>query len=115
MRRFYLQRDEDASGVSGTGVVAEGVEFTDGTCAMRWRTATTSTAVYGSAQDVVTVHGHEGRTRLVWLDEHPIPDPPDASAGPIEVKSRPGDATRFAAELPSRRQQVIARLRRSYP
>lgn len=68
MRRFQLERDEDASGVSGTGVVAQGVEFDDGSCAMRWLTATSSTAVYASADDVQRIHGHEGRTRLVWLD-----------------------------------------------
>lgn len=30
MRRFELHREEDVSGVSGTGVVAEGVAFSDG-------------------------------------------------------------------------------------
>lgn len=68
VRRFQLERDEDASGVSGTGVVAQGVQFDDGSCAMRWLTATSSTAMYASAGDVETIHGHEGRTRLVWLD-----------------------------------------------
>jgi hypothetical protein len=69
VRRFQLERDEDASGVSGTGVVAQGVQFDDGSCAMRWLTATSSTAVYASADDVEAIHGHEGRTRLVWLDD----------------------------------------------
>lgn len=66
MRSFELVRDEDETGVSGTGVVAEGVEFTDGTCAMRWLTQTASTAVYGSINDVVEIHGHQGKTRVVW-------------------------------------------------
>ncbi len=69
MRRFDLVRVEDASGVSGTGNVAEGVEFTDGTAAMRWRTATASTAIYGSIQQLVDIHGHEGRTKVVFIDE----------------------------------------------
>src|SRR4051794_16547249 len=34
--RFELHRDQDISGVSGVGVVAEGVAFTDGTVALRW-------------------------------------------------------------------------------
>lgn len=68
MRRFELHRAVDETGVSGTGVVAEGVEFTDGTCAMRWRTGTASTAVYATTEDVVTIHGHSGATRLVWVD-----------------------------------------------
>lgn len=72
MRRFQLERDEDASGVSGIGVVAQGVEFDDGSCAMRWLTTTSSTAVYASAADVQAIHGHQGRTRLVWLDRQKV-------------------------------------------
>lgn len=69
MRRFELHRDEDETGVSGTGVVAEGVQFTDGTCAMRWRATHTSTAVYGDVETLEAIHGHNGRTRIVWIDE----------------------------------------------
>jgi len=36
MRRFLLVRDCDPSGVSGTGIVAEGVQFSDGTAVMHW-------------------------------------------------------------------------------
>lgn len=69
MRRFHLIRDEDTTGISGTGYVAEGVEWADGTCAMRWTTEYRSTAVYNSIGDVEVIHGHEGRTRIVWADE----------------------------------------------
>lgn len=68
MRRFVLERHEDYSGVSGVGDVAEGVEFSDGKCALRWRTDTASTAIYDSADDLIAIHGHEGRTRLRWVD-----------------------------------------------
>lgn len=69
LRRFALQRDDDATGISGTGVVAYGVQFPDGTCVLRWDTRVNSTAFYASAADLVAIHGHEGRTRLVWIDE----------------------------------------------
>lgn len=69
MRLFQLYRRQDETGVSGTGVVAEGVQFTDGTCAMRWRTGTSSTAVYASIEDVLTIHGHGGKTVVLWVDE----------------------------------------------
>lgn len=68
-RRFTLVRDVDETGVSGTGVIVEGIEFTDGTVALRWLTATTSTAVYASMDDVEAIHGHGGKTRIVWLDD----------------------------------------------
>lgn len=71
MRRFVLVRDVDETGVSGTGAVAEGVEFSDGTCAMRWRTEHTSTAIYCGIVDLLAIHGHNGKTRVVFLDDDP--------------------------------------------
>ncbi len=68
MRRFVLRRLEDVNGISGVGDVAEGVEFTDGTAAMRWRTTTASTTFYASMVDVEKIHGHEGRTVVIWTD-----------------------------------------------
>lgn len=70
-RRFVLERDEDVSGVSGTGTVADGVVWPDGTVALRWRGPRASTAVWASIADVEAVHGHDGSTRVVWLDEEP--------------------------------------------
>jgi hypothetical protein len=67
-RRFLLCRDEDVSGLSGIGHVAEGVEFWDGTCAMRWRTAIRTTTFYASIQDLNAIHSHEGRTTIKWID-----------------------------------------------
>lgn len=69
MRRFELHRDVDVSGVSGTGVVAEGVEYSDGSAAVRWLSDTPSTVVWASVADAMTVSGHSGATRLVWLDD----------------------------------------------
>ena len=70
-RLFELHRDHDVSGVSGTGVVAEGVEFSDGTCVVRWRSGVGSTGVWHSIKDVEAIHGHGGATRVVWLEPHP--------------------------------------------
>lgn len=67
MRLFHLYRQVDETGVSGTGVVAQGVEFDDGTIAMRWLSKHTSTAVYDGVDDVEVVHGHNGATQIVWL------------------------------------------------
>lgn len=67
-RRFELHRQTDVSGVSGTGVVAEGVQFSDGTSVLRWLTSTASTAVYASVADIDAIHGHGGNTEFVFLD-----------------------------------------------
>ena len=69
MRRFRLRRTVDVSGVSGTGIVAEGVEFTDGSVAMRWPGESPSTAVWPSIEAVIAIHGHGGTTTVEWLDE----------------------------------------------
>ena len=69
MRRFVLNRKEDISGVSGVGTVAEGVEFSDGTCALRWRTKYTCTAIYESILVLEHIHGHNGATEISWLDK----------------------------------------------
>jgi hypothetical protein len=68
MRRFVFNRSEDETGISGTGTVAGGVQFPDGTVVMRWVTASASTGVYDSIEDVVTIHGHGGKTVVEWLD-----------------------------------------------
>ena len=67
-RRFYLQRHEDPTGVSGVGHVAEGVQFSDGSCVLNWLTQTSSTGLYDSIADIVEIHGHGGATTVQWID-----------------------------------------------
>jgi hypothetical protein len=68
-RRFVLHRDIDVSGVSGTGDVAEGIEWSDGTVALRWRGKWATTVVWDYGLDaLLAVHGHNGKTVVRWLD-----------------------------------------------
>lgn len=69
MRRFELHREVDLSGVSGTGIVAEGIEYGDGSVALRWLTKHSSTAVWAGVQSVEIIHGHGGTTRVIWIDD----------------------------------------------
>lgn len=69
MKRFYLMRLEDSTGVSGTGIVASGVEWPDGKVAMRWLVGDhKSTAIYDRIASVLAIHGHQGKTELRWID-----------------------------------------------
>lgn len=68
-RRFHLRRDQDETGTSGTGIVAQGVEFSNGFCALSWLTPVSSICIYTSAHAVECIHGHGGKTVLVWDDE----------------------------------------------
>lgn len=67
--RFLLRRTEDVTGVSGTGVVAEGIQFSDGTVVVRWVTGDhRSTVLWPSIESVVAIHGHGGATVVQWID-----------------------------------------------
>lgn len=68
MRRFYLQRNEDATGISGTGRVAEGVVFSTGWVALTWLTQVNSLVFYPAMANVEHIHGHGGKTAIVWVD-----------------------------------------------
>lgn len=74
-RRFRLIRHHDVSGVSGTGPVAEGVQFTDEAVALRWYGDYPTTTVWDSIDSVIAIHGHHGATEIEWLDPDPGPDP----------------------------------------
>jgi len=73
MKEFYLQRNKDESGVSGTGKVAQGIIFDNGKVAMSWvedetDVGASSVGVYDSIDDVRLIHGHSGKTEVV-IDE----------------------------------------------
>lgn len=94
-RRFVLVRDEDVTGVSGTGVVATGVLFPptqaavadaavesdvrgeavepERHVAMEWCTEWPTSVVFHQRglEALEHIHGHGGATRIVWLDEEP--------------------------------------------
>lgn len=69
MRRFRLIRSEDVSGISGIGHVADGVLFEDGKVVTRWRSEVAQTCVWDSIGDVEAIHGHNGMTRIEWIDD----------------------------------------------
>lgn len=67
VRVFQLHRDRDVSGVSGVGVVADGVIWPDGAVSMRWRGEIRTTVEAASLADIEAVHGHGGATRVVLV------------------------------------------------
>lgn len=69
MRRFHLHRTEDETGQSGTGIVAEGCVFTDGHVVLRWLSTTPSWIIHSSLENMEKVHGHQGKTKIIWKDE----------------------------------------------
>lgn len=68
MRRFKIYRNTDLSGVSGTGLVAEGCEMSNGRVFMQWLTPFQSISFFDSIKALEIVHGHEGATGIHWID-----------------------------------------------
>lgn len=68
-RTFELLRAVDETGVSGTGSVAEGAVFEDGTVVLRWKTKNRSTTFFDSVEQMLSVHGHGGLTGVKYHDE----------------------------------------------
>lgn len=65
---FRLIRHEDVTGISGTGVVAEGVEWPNGQVCLWWYGEHSSVAVWQSLDDAMKIHGHNGATEAVFTD-----------------------------------------------
>lgn len=82
-RLFYLLRKSDVTGVSGPGVIAEGVQFTNGTVVFRWISDRASLTVFpreeGGIDGVREKHGHDKRTVVVWLDGEDNDSPEEAT------------------------------------
>lgn len=67
-RRFVLNRAKDNTGTSGTGVVAEGICFSNGKVALHWLSHLGAVNVYDSMDVCTTLHGHGGNTVVEWMD-----------------------------------------------
>jgi hypothetical protein len=68
---FDVLRREDASGTSGTRVVALGAIFPDGTVIAQWQTHAPTVVVYQSMADVLYIHEHDDSTGFRF---HSAPD-----------------------------------------
>ena len=67
IRTFHLLRTLDPGGVSGIGLVAEGVELTGGVCILHWIADPTKNTleIHPTVTILLSIHGHIG-TSLVW-------------------------------------------------
>lgn len=68
MKRLYLERAVDSTGITGTGRIAEGVMLSSGKVVLQWPTQYQSISIYDSVSDVLAVHGHNGTTSVVFVD-----------------------------------------------
>ena len=73
MRRFVMRREFDVSGVSGTGVVLEGVLFSTGVLVVHWLTPPPrgSISVWDSIEQFLDIHvrPHPGNRTVLTFDD----------------------------------------------
>lgn len=69
-RVFHLVRYDDVSFVSGTGIVAQGMQARDGAVALRWCVPGLPATwnLFDSIEDMLLLNGHKGRTVVKWAD-----------------------------------------------
>ena len=65
-RHFIVNRTKDLSGVSGTGLIAEGTRFHDGQVAVSWFGQNHILEVCRNLKTWLNVHGHGGATTIEW-------------------------------------------------
>lgn len=71
-RRFTILREHDATGISGTGRVLDGVIFHTGQVVVCWRSTHESITVFKdwTAFEGVHLNAHpENRAQVIYLDE----------------------------------------------
>ena len=101
-RVFDMHRNNDESGISGTGNVGTGFIFIDGTVAFRWNGDTGSTNIYNNLDDFKAVHidPHPGNdTSLVFYEIKTE----DTETNPtVEKQVEKGKERRFVEEKHNR-------------
>ena len=67
IKHFYLLRDIDETGMSGTGKVSEGVVLPNGIAIMWWLIEPYSIQIYESIEKLEYIHSHgRNTTKVVW-------------------------------------------------
>ncbi|MEU6191341.1 hypothetical protein [Nocardia sp. NPDC047038] len=72
-RRWELHRKTELTGESAVAVLAHGVEFPDGTAAMRTSGFPAITTALESTSHAEILDGYHDRTRVIWTDPSPPP------------------------------------------
>jgi hypothetical protein len=70
MKIFYLKRQEDESGISGTGRVAQGFVFDNGKVSVTWLSEHPSVTIYDNIGEVHAIHGHGGKTVIEFEPDY---------------------------------------------
>lgn len=102
MKKFYFLRHIDVNGYSGTGVVAEGVIFDDGTGAFTWLTPMKTVTTFWDMADIDFMHGHGGKTDVIVEGDDKFEECVEAAK---EIKQKRKTEERLEEEKKERRRE----------
>lgn len=70
MRRFWLKRMKDETGISRTGRVLEGVLTQSGRVFVEWRQPHKTMGIYDSMEQFLVIHVycHPSCNQIIWID-----------------------------------------------
>lgn len=63
---FKLSREEDTTGISGIGIVADGVLFENGKVVVCWRGKQQSIVVWDNLEEMKAVSCTHSKTKIIW-------------------------------------------------
>lgn len=106
-RPFVLRRDRDISGVSGTGIILDGILWPDGQAVIHWRGKWALTTPHPSMESILDIHDHggQGDLHVLWADDVAAARR-EAAADIIEAFDVPGWVGGSEAERDVLRRQV---------
>jgi len=70
LRRFFVLRHRDPSGVAGTGRIVEGVVFPCGKVVLKWRLPTSSLVIFENFTEFRDIYlmAHPTANELIFVD-----------------------------------------------
>ncbi|MFJ4365104.1 hypothetical protein ACIP4S_13230 [Streptomyces chartreusis] len=106
-RPFVLRRDRDISGVSGTGIIADGILFPDGHAAIHWRGKWALTTPHPEGMDSILAihdHGGQGDLHVIWADHDELRE--NVVASVVEAFDVPPEVCGTEAETAYLKTQI---------
>lgn len=65
LQQFYLLRTKDISGVSGCGIIAQGVIFSSNRCVVEWKMPFMTITIFSNIEELKMIHSHGGATKVI--------------------------------------------------
>lgn len=65
---FVIIRETDNTGISGIGIVADGVQFKNGKCVLCWRGKIQTIVIHENIKSVMQLSCSHSKSKIKWLN-----------------------------------------------